>query len=289
MSLLDKRFYFHVGAHQSGAALVQKYLSRHADFLFAGGVQYLTREQLAPVVGWGGKFANAPEGLAEIVARALRRRRTFAVVASHESTLGQPFDANQAGLYAASGTSVAGLATLAQSSRCIAVLSVRPQADFIEANYLRAVNEGTREPFDVWLSGIPLTNLSWMPIYERLVTALGSDNVRVLDYRRAEENQAAFMREFLAAIDVDVPIELPNRPAYTPTWSGRQLRMLLAANQHLTSGKQRGALRAFVRRQYRKKNDEAATLLSADKRAEIDGLYMSEYEDLVNTSVGRDR
>lgn len=286
MSLLDKRIYFHVGSHQSGAWLIQRYLERHSEFLFAGGVHALPRDQLNSVIGWGGRLVKNPEGLANVVSQALHRRRTYAVVASHENMLGRPFGVG-GGLYAGSTEAIQTLAATAESYGGTAVLSVRPQADFLEAYYLQLVNEGAREPFDVWLSALDLTDISWMPLYDRLVSSFGHGKVHVVDFRRAEESRVAFVRDFLTAINVDVPIDIADRAAVTPTWSDRGLRIVLAANAHMTSSAQRSAFRSFVRAQFNEKDQGSAILLTAEQRAYIDDLYMTEYEQLTGTSRGR--
>ena len=287
MSSPDKRFVCHVGAHVTGARQVQRYLRENADRLGWQGLHYVPRERMSQYVGWGPKVVVDPDRFAQEFGRASRSPGIKGLLASHENTIGRPFAEGGGGLYADAQPTLEALAELAKPFRCTVVLSVRPQAEFLESYYLQTINEGGSDTFDTWLGKLNLDDISWLPLHEQLVGAFGVHSVRVLDFAKVGSDPVAHVREFFRLIDLDLPT-LHVSPVRSSWHSEKGLRVALAANPYLRTSDERASLRTFVQKNFSDRGYPRAKLFGDEQRASLNDRYGDEYERLVATQhVGR--
>jgi hypothetical protein len=290
MSSPDQRFVCHVGAHVTGERQVQRYLGENADQLARQGLQYVPRELMSKLVGWGPKVVADPDPFAQELRGAFRSPGIDGVITSHENMIGRPFADGGGGLYAGARPTIEALAEVTKPYRCTMVLSVRPQADFLESFYLQRVNAGEWTTFDTWLGKLDLDDISWLPLYEQLVETFGVDAVRVLDYAEVGSDPVAHVREFFRLIDMDLPAQLHVSPVSSPRHSEKGLRVALAANPYLRTYDERAGLRTFVQKNFSDREYPPATLLADEQRTSLNDRYGDEYQRLVAAQpVGRAR
>ncbi len=283
MSERDKTFTFHVGAHTTGSRLIQKCLRDHTDALAAAGVRYLPRATASRLVDWGDRLVENRQPFAAAVDDALRQPRFATFLTSHENTIGHPIAADGAsGLYPHAAPALQALAELSRPYRQVIVLSVRPQAEFLEAYYLHTLATGNTATFDTWLQTIDLDQLSWLPLHEQLVATFGADAVRVLDYRRSEQGLGAFLAEFFRLVGIASPARLDdNSPVEGAVLSDQAVRLSLAANRYLSSVDERRRMRAFLQAHFCGEHRKQPTLLSPEQKAGLHARYDGEYAHLV--------
>lgn len=280
MSVSDQRFVCHIGAHVTGARQVQRYLRENVDHLERLGLHCVPRPLMGKLVGWGPKLVADPERLARELRRAWRTPGIDGVLASHEYTIGRPFAGGGGGLYAGALPTLEALAEVSEPAHCTVVLSVRPQADFLESYYLQTINEGAWHTFDEWLGGLDLDDISWLPLHEQLIATFGVDAVRVLDFAKVGSDPVAHVREFFRLIDVDLPTDLRVSPAPDPRPSEKGLRMALAANPYVRATDERMGLRTFLQKNFSDRDYPPPTLLTVEQRAELNDRYGDEYRRL---------
>ncbi|MGH8963185.1 MAG: hypothetical protein ACRDWT_18675 [Jatrophihabitantaceae bacterium] len=277
----EKSLVFHVGAAPTASWRLQRCLVRNGESLRAGGLQYVANDVLA---GGIGALIEDPEPLASVLDQALHAPELEVLVASQEGTLGHPFDrsgGDGGGLFADAGPALDALAELTRSYRRTIVLSVCPQPEFLESYFRRMINAGDWAAFDAWLDGVDLDELSWLPVHEKLVGAFGADDVRVIDYRDIEQDEAGFLRNFFALVGRDLPITAVDLPESRPGLSAKGLRVALAGAPYLTGSGQRGRLHEFVLRNFSELDYPRPSLLSGERRAALKDRYGDEYERLV--------
>jgi hypothetical protein len=277
----DQRLMLHVGAHVAGARQVQRYLRESVDQLKSQGLASFPVEVMAERIGWGGRLVDGPDRFARAIREALQAPGVRGVLGSHENTLGRPFDGEGRGLYAGARPALTALAGASEPYPCTVVLSVRPQADFLESYYAQTVNEGSSHTFDDWLGALDLDDLSWLPLHKLLVETFGVDGVRVLDYERFGGDPVAHVREFFRLMDVALPAHPEVTPVGISHYSEKGLRVTLAANPHLRTYDERAGLRAFVRKNFSTRKHPTARLLTDDQRAWLNTRYAHEYLQLL--------
>ncbi len=288
MSSPDQRFVCHIGAHVTGAPQVQRYLREHTDDLERQGLHHLPRGLMSKLVGMGPKLVAEPDRLGREVRAALRRPGIDGLLVSHENLIGRPFTDAGGGLYPDARPTLEALRKMVEPYDCTLVLSVRPQADFLESYYLRMVNAGEWDTFDTWVGKLNLDDISWLPLHEHLVEVFGAD-VRVLDYAKVESDAVAQVREFFRLIRADLPPDLHVAPVRNLRHSQKGLRMALAANPYLRDPDERASLRAFLHRSFSDRDYPRAALLTGEQRAALDDRYGAEYQRLVAETAPKAR
>lgn len=282
MSLPGKLVALHVGAHKTGTSVVQRYLRENEELIAGRRVKYLRRAHLSQMIGWGERLVADPEPLRARLAKFGWDPRYRVLVGSYENLVGRPFTREGKGaLYPNAPRNVEALARAVHGHRCRVLLSIRPQADFVESYYLQTVHQGGHETFAEWLRLVDLEALSWRPIVAAMHRHFGPENTEVVDFRRIREGQEAFLRHVLARLDsrLDAPVGYPavkNRSV-----SARGLAMALDANPHLKTGAERGALRTFLQTHFSNLDGPRPVLFTPEQKAAIWEGYRAEYEALL--------
>ncbi|MGQ0845164.1 MAG: hypothetical protein ACT4QF_13635 [Sporichthyaceae bacterium] len=282
MPLPGKLVALHIGAHKTGTSVLQRYLRENEDLMARRRVKHLRRAHLSQMVGWGDRLAAEPEPLRDRLTRFGWDPRYRTLIGSYENLVGRPFTrAGKGVLYPNGPRNVDALARAVGATHCKVLLSIRPQADFVESYYLQTVHQGGHETFAEWLRLVDLDALSWQPIVEAMRARFGRENVEVVDFRLIREGQEAFLRHILGRIDsrLDRPVsysEPKNRSV-----SARGLQMALAANPHLKTSEERGALRTFLQTHFSNLDGPRPVLFAPEQKADLWERYRAEYEDLV--------
>ena len=272
---------YHVGAHKTGTSLVQSYLSENRRALRKQDVIYLTRGTLENWVRGLGGGPDHPGALDRRLDEAFQRRPASVVVGSYENTLGPPFSAKRRGLYPRTEERAAALREALSRYSTKVVLSIRPQAAFLESYYIQTVQQGGHQPFDRWFGKLDADLLSWRPIVDTLVSTFGREAVEVIDFRTIRDGALAYLRAFLARIDPEVRLDEAEAPRDNASLSDKGLRIALAANRHLTTKDERTTMRKFLQAQFPNTRYPRPVLLSEAERAELDERYGAEYEQIV--------
>lgn len=272
---------FHVGAHKTGTSVVQSYLRDNARRLRRHRLVYLHRTAMNGFVGWGEKLVADPGPLSRRLEQIQRTPWFRAVIASHENTLGRPFVDGVPGLYPRAGEIIPALQRVLKPYRAKVFLSIRPQVEFVESYYLQLIHQGGRRPFQDWLADIDLDALSWRPTVAALTEAFGADQVEILDFRRLQRDQEAYVRDFFRRIDPRLSIDVHLPAVRNPSVSEKGLRLALAANPHLTSHAERRLMRVFLQEHFSNVDYPRPDLLTADQKSLLQERYADEYEELV--------
>lgn len=282
MPLPGKLVALHIGAHKTGTSVLQRYLRENEELLARRRVKYLRRANLSQMCGWGDRLAADPEPLRTRLSRFGWDPRFAILIGSYENLVGRPFTrAGRGRLYPNAERNIAALARTRTRTRTKVLVSIRPQADFVESYYLQTVHQGGHQTFAEWLRLVDLEALSWRPIVDAMGAHFGPENVEVIDFRRIKAGQEEFLRHILTRIDprLDHPVsysEPKNRSV-----SARGLAMALAANPHLETGEERGALRTFLQTHFSNLDGPRPVLFTDDEKAALWERYGAEYEGLV--------
>lgn len=283
MSLTHKTVVVHVGAHKTGTSLVQKYLTANATALRRRRVYFVSRTAMSGYVGWGEKLLDDPAPLADRVRRVLRSPWCKVLVASHENTLGRPFVTGGRQLYPRSHEVIGALADLLRGYPAKVIVSIRPQADFLESYYLQTIHEGGHERFATWLDRIDLDAISWAPLVHDLVDTFGQDRVEVVDFRLIGMGQEAYLGHFFSRIDRRYSsLGSGYTTVKNPSISEKGLQMALAANPELRSTGERRLMRKFLQEHFSNTRYPRPVLLDQEQREWLEQRYGAEYETLVS-------
>lgn len=280
-----QRVVFHVGAHKTGTSLVQRYCRDHVRLLRRRRVGYLGRLALTDLVGWGPELLDDPDRLAGRVRSIARNPLVRTVLASHENTIGRPFRRGEPtpALYPDAAPAVEALGEVLRPYRPTIVLSVRPQAEFLESYYLQTVQSGSHQPFARWFDRLDPESLSWQPLVATLRAVF--DDVRILDFRLIRGGQDAYLRSFfdLAGLAFDLPpVEAAKRNA---SLSAKGLDLALAANRFLETPDERRSMRVLLQTNFSNLDYPRPALLTDEQRAAVDERYAREYDELVAPAV----
>ncbi|MCW2494835.1 MAG: hypothetical protein JWQ77_759 [Jatrophihabitans sp.] len=272
----------HVGAHKTGTTMLQNYLRVNAKALRKHRIFFVTRPQLAVSVGWGRALVKNPERFQAHLDTFDKTKDVDLLIASHEDTLGHPFEADTNGrLYPSAGENLAALAAALHGRQVRVVLSIRPQADFLESYYLQTVHEGSSKTFDEWLRDVDLEALSWRPIVTLLGELFGTENTELIDFRLIRDGQDAYLKHFLSRLDARLDMHVAYEDSHNRSISEKGLRMARAANPHLRSTDERRAMRRFLQTHFSNADYPRAVLLSDDQRTTLTERYSAEYDELV--------
>ena len=273
---------FHVGAHKTGTSVVQSYLRDNARRLRRHRLVYLHRSAMNGFVGWGDKLVDDPAPLSRRIEQIFRIPWFRVVIASHENTLGRPFEDGVAGLYPQSPQIIPVLRRVLAPYRAKVFLSIRPQVEFVESYYLQLIHQGGHQPFQEWLAAIDLEALSWRPTVDALRDAFGPDAVEILDFRQVQRDPQAYLTDFFHRIDPALSVDVDLPAVRNPSISDKGLRLALAANPHLTSHAERRLMRVFLQDSFSNIDYPRPVLLTDDQKTQLQQRYGAEYEALIS-------
>jgi hypothetical protein len=272
---------FHIGAHKTGTSVLQRYLNRDGDVLDRYGVELISRAELGRFVRWGSALVEDPESFRQRVEQ-VRQTRHVGIFGSNENIVGRPFVKAEGGrLYPHAPRNIAALGDAIGACRPLIFLSIRPQHEFIESYYLQTVHQGGSKTFRRWLKGVDLAALSWRPLVDALLAAVGPDGFELIDFRLIRQGQEAYIRRFLTRLipGFDEPIEY-SQPV-NRSISERGLRIALDVNPLLKPGEHH-ALRKFLQRHFSNVDQPRPELLHEDEKQELTARYGAEYDELVS-------
>ena len=273
----------HIGAHKTATSVVQRWLNQNQALHRPAGLQYLRREELSRLIGWGERLIADPAPLAARMARFNTDPRFRVLLGSYENVMGRPFPKGGDGrLYPNAERNVKALDRALGRSRCKILLSIRPQPDFVESYYLQTVHQGSHEPFSEWVKSVDLDGPSWQPMVDALHAAFGADRVEVIDFRIVQQGDEALVRHILHRVDPTLRVPIGTLPGpQNRSISARGLEMALAVNPHLVVHAERHALRRFLQQHFSNVDSPRAVLFDPAERARVWELYREEYEEQV--------
>lgn len=286
MGSAEKIAAFHIGVHKTGTSVVQNFLSDQRKLLRRKRVLWVRRRDLSAAVGWGRALVADPAPVTAWLEQLRRNPFFLTLVGSYENLVGHPFvDGTRGRLYPRVERNVTALAAAMHAApgvRAKVVVSLRPQAQFLESYYLQTVHQGGHESFDRWLDKVDLDALSWRPLVSVLGEAFGPGNVEVVDFRlMATAGQEEFLRHLLARVDPRLDFPVTYAAERNRSLSSRGLQMALAINPFLETGEERKAVRTFLQTNFSNVADGRPRLLREDQREALAQRYAAEYEELV--------
>ena len=269
---------FHVGAVPTASWLVQQCLQRNVDLWRRSRTYGLPKATVADQIGSGDPLVADPDTFAGTLQDAFADEDIDVVIGSRD-LLGPAFGGPPgSGLHAESDSAILALAKATRPYRRTVVLSVCPQAQLLEMHYDQAITDRRAAGVDEWLASLDLENLSWLPLRHKLTEAFGSDAVIVHDLRRTDQGHVAFLRDVLAAADLELPDAVAEKtPPPRLRLSDTGIRLATAANLHLASDKERGDLRTFLRRNFSELDGPPGTVLSVLQSDALHERYDSEF------------
>ena len=167
------------------------------------------------------------------------------------------------------------------------VVHIRSQETFVESYYLQRVHEGYYGPFDEWISGVDLGNISWRPMVDGLIEAFGLERITVLDFDTIRAGQKQFLSDFLEVIAPGQTVSVAYPPLRNPSISAQGLRIALNVNPLLETAIERKAMRKFLQREFNNTKGKRPTLLSAEQSAELRNAYADENAEILKTNGHR--
>ncbi|HEX3610538.1 MAG TPA: hypothetical protein VHU88_02515 [Sporichthyaceae bacterium] len=283
MQFRGKVVALHIGAHKTATSVVQHWLNQNQELHRPAGLQYLRRDELSRMIGWGERLVADPAPLAARLARFHADPRFRTLIGSYENVLGRPFPGGGDGrLYPNAERNIQALDRALGRSRCRILLSIRPQPDFVESYYLQSVHQGGWKTFSAWVKSVDLDQLSWQPAVDALHATFGRDRVEVLDFRQIKQGDRAWMEHFLHRVDPTLAVPIgEGRGNHNRSVSGRGLDIALAVNQHLQTQDERHALRRFLQKHFSNVDSPRPVLFDPAEKARLWERYGPEYERLV--------
>jgi hypothetical protein len=279
----------HVGAVPTASWLIQRCLTGKRA-AWPPNTHPLSAAILRRDIGSGQPLVADPEGFSRTLRQAFSEPGIDVVIGSRPM-LGRAFGGpSGSGLHAEADDTIQALADATRPYRRVIILSVCPQVQLLEMHLEEAIAGTGATRLDTWLDSVDLDNLSWLPVHDKLTTALGSESVIVHSFRRTQKGRVDFLRDFLAAGGLQLPdAEAKRTPAPNPRLSQTGWRLAIAADAHLVSNKQRADLRTFLLRNFSELDGPVGAVLTDDQRSALHQRYDSELEALaVSAPVGVD-
>jgi hypothetical protein len=277
-----KRVAIHIGSHKTGTSLVQHYMRENVPTVAAHGISYISRGDMNDYIGWGDKIINSPGKLRRRLDKELSAFTCRYVFMSHENAIGRPFSDTLPGLYPFARENMEAIASALQGYDATIILTIRPEAGFLESYYLQTIHQGGTQTFEQWVAGIDIENIPWRPAVDAVRAAFSKQRVHVIDFRSIARGQNAFLRDFITCIDPDIKLQPHYTAASNPSISEKGLSMALAINPFLETHAERKSVRKFLQRRFSNKNYERPKLLDDDVRKQLDSRYMPDYEKLLS-------
>ena len=203
------------------------------------------------------------------------------VFMSHENAIGRPFSEKLPGLYPHARENMEAIASALQDYAATIILSIRPEAGFLESYYLQTIHQGGTQTFEQWVAKIDVENIPWRPAVEAVRAAFSRQRVHVIDFRNIAREQNAFLRDFINCIDPGIKLQPHYAAASNPSVSEKGLQMALAVNPLLETHAERVFVRKFLQRRFSNKDYERPKLLDDDVRERLNAHYMPDYERLL--------
>jgi len=277
---------FHVGAHKTGTSLLQKYMRDNRRRLQLRGIYYLARSEMNDLVGWGRPLVEHPEALDARISAITGNLLYRTLVTSHENTLGRPIASGGDHMYPKAAPMVDALGRLLAPYRSKVFLYVRPQAEFIESYYLQLIHQGNTFTFAEWIDSLDLDRLSWVPLADMLIEALGGERVEIIDFGEIRLGQNRFIESFFRRIDPSFDFEVDYKPRRNPSVGDKGLRLALAANPHLKTGAEKKAMRVFLQKRFSNVDYPRPTLFTEAQRQALRDRYDDEYKRITGADRG---
>jgi hypothetical protein len=283
MYLRGKVTALHIGAHKTATSVVQHWMNQNQALHRPAGLQYLRREELSRLIGWGERLIADPAPLAARMARFNTDPRFRVMIGSYENVMGRPFPRGGDGrLYPNAERNIQALDRALGRSSCKVLLSIRPQPDFVESYYLQTIHQGSHQPFSDWVKGIDLDRLSWRPMVDALHAAFGRDRVEVIDFRIVRQGDQALVQHVLNRVDPTLKVPLGDiQGRNNRSVSARGLDMALTVNPHLRTHAERHCLRRFLQKNFSNVDSPRPVLFDPAHKARLWEQYRAEYEELV--------
>jgi hypothetical protein len=272
----------HVGAVPTASWVVQQSLLRNVDHLRQNCTRGLTDATPDSDIETGEILVADPIELNATLRDAFADPDVDVVVGSGE-WLGPAFGGPAgSGVHAEADASILALAEATRPYRRAIVMSVCPQAQFLELHYERTLAAGSSTDIDQWVSSVGIDNLSWLPLHRKLTEAFGSKTVSVHDFRRTDQGHLAFLRDVFAAADLDllhVTEDLTPQPELRLSETG--VRLMQAANPYLASDTERADLNTFLKWKFSELDGPPGGLLSLMHTEALRERYNGEHRLLL--------
>jgi hypothetical protein len=276
------RMKFHIGAHKTGTTVIQQFLAASRPRLRERGVAYLGRPLLDGFAKNKSERDPRDGPLAVRLAELSAAGRTEVVIGSCENLLGAPFTSDSDELYPKAAERISALRRVLEPYESTIIITVRPQADFLESYYMQTINQGEYATFDEWLARRNLAELSWRPLIETARGTFGQNAVQIIDFELLRSGgPEAYLAEFMAVADPGRAIEITAPEADNASLSARGLQIALAMNPLLIDKDERVATRKFLQQHFSNRSSPRPVLLTDDQRADIERRYAADYADVV--------
>ena len=273
---------FHIGAHKTGTTVIQRFLSSNRPQLREHRIACLRRPILDAFAK--NKAERDPHNgpLAVQLANLAAQGRTDFVIASCENLIGPPFTDASDLLYPKAAERAEALRQVLAPYNVTVIVTVRPQADFMESYYLQRVNQGDYDTFQEWFAQRNVGALAWRPVIDTMTDAFGSGAVHVMDFRMLRDQGAeAYLSEFLMRSGPGPCIPIAPPEADNASLSARGLQIALAINPLLVDKDERVAARKFLQEHFSNRDFPRPVLLTDQQRAELEHRYAADYADVV--------
>lgn len=271
----------HLGAHKTATSLVQKYFKSKREYYEENGILALTRGSVSPFISWGDRITQEPQGLNNHLKSAATRTDCEYIFLSNENALGRPFT-SKPGLYPNHRPIIEAFPNAFEGFSTRIVYTIRPQWEYLESYYLQRVHQGYYLTFSQFLDDIDLTEISWLPLVDRLRSVFGAENVQVMDFSLIRKGQDVFLREFIRRnISSEVIPDLDYDETHNASISDRGLQMALRVNPLLKQG-ETGVVRRFLQQHFSNRTEPRPVLLSDTLRSELIARYQGEYDFIIN-------
>jgi hypothetical protein len=163
------------------------------------------------------------------------------------------------------------------------IITVRPQADFLESYYMQTINQGGHDTFEEWFARRNLAKLSWQPLIEMTKATFSPSAVEVMDFEVLRNNgPEAYLVEFMEIADPGRPIDITAPKGDNASLSARGLQIALAINPLLIDKSEQAVTRKFLQENFSNRNSPRPVLLTDDQRADIEHRYAADYKGTVS-------
>lgn len=195
-----KDVYLHLGAHKTGTSYIQRCLKESQDFFDKHeSMLLLHRENIdesmvKDLMQWrkAEKAHKPPKSLDAYFQRIAQDDRDSCLL-SYEGFLGT-MDIGSSGTIYPHTQRVLDVMTKNLANQNIKVaFAVRSYSDYIESVYKWMLKKGlkaARQPFDEYLKGVDLQEISWVPVVNALRETFGEENVLVWSQEKFQSDSA---------------------------------------------------------------------------------------------------
>lgn len=265
------------GIHKTATSLLQRVMEDNLGVLRDSGYEVVNRRWFYRSRVWpylrglkGADLNGARADLAE--ARVTGTGRN--VILSIENLFGE-FSSLKP--YKRTAATVERLSALFSSYHIRAIVYVRRQDQFFESAYLQNIHEGRFQHFDDFYKAFHHSDYHWIRLVTRIKKALGDEHVNVFPFEAINGGQAAYIHNFLRAIDPTladtVPIDSAQPAATNISISGKGLEIALRSMDVLSTQEERAKLGRFLQSTYPKTLYQKPKLLTFGQRIKFAEEY----------------